>query len=78
MVYDIFYYSDLAMTRKQAGFDRDIDRDRLQPKLSKVVTGTEVAHCVPKQLGSPEFWYYLGRLQGNPPAVSGQTIKFGR
>jgi hypothetical protein len=70
MTYDVFYYRDLAMTKKEAGFDRDIDRDRLERKLKTLVTAKAVAHCVPKTLGSPEFWFYLGRLQGCPPAES--------
>jgi hypothetical protein len=67
MTYDIFYYRDLAMTKREAEFDRDIDRDRLARKLKSIVLAHEVAHCVPKVPGSPVLWYYHGRLHRVPP-----------
>jgi hypothetical protein len=69
MTYDIFYYRDIAMTKREAGFDRDIDRDRLARKLKSIVAADEVAHCIPKVPGSPVLWFYYGKLHRVPPSA---------
>jgi hypothetical protein len=60
--YDIFYYDDRAMTKRQTGFDANVPYRR-----TPAVEGAEVAWAQSKVLGCEDMYGYDGEWHDQPP-----------
>lgn len=69
MSYDIFYYSDRAMKRRQAGMDSDVDSMRI-PRQRPSVDGAEVAHAIRRDVPGDDWYGYDGKWHREPPRAA--------
>jgi len=69
-MYDVYYYYDKTMKRRDKGFDPNVDGTRIHKKLERAAKEdrtVKVIYASAKTLGSDDIYYYDGDFHVQPP-----------